>query len=647
MVIITSLMFAFNSMIFSKDILNIFSEAIVLGAMVGVATVFIIIIIAWLINYMINFMMQRNSREFGIYLLLGMKKKEVANLFIRENQIIGIFSFLLGILPGIFLQQVFQTIFFSILGEDYGVKVEFNIYGFLLTAFLYKFIYVMALHRNKKKLKKMTINEMMRFDRENENVQVKSKNLNIFFFFVSIIYIICFDIIVILGKFNEKTIWIYLILLVASIYLFYGGISSFIVNYIDKRKNGIYKNSNLFLLCQFVSKIKTMQFTMSSLTILFTFAILSGTVAMMFNDFLDKRLDYQLPFDIIVFSDEADYDFQKYLDVISQNNKIDNKLVYNIYENNTSEVNDYLRKEFNYPRQDKNKITETEYFDYDTFMKESDYNRLRKMLGYKKVELSDDQYLIHCKDTIKTTMTNYFKNKDLDINGASLTCKGYYTEAFAQRMHNGADYIIVVPDEAIQSMDKYYSCLAVDIRGEAKNELQEKLDSIKDYYNEDGDYLGKITIGFGSDQIITCTGMVLVQSYLLKEMKFVLSSVSFPFIYIVLVFICVGLTILAVQQISDSIKYKYRYSVLSKLGLRDSDINKIILKQLSIYYLLPLAIAAVISSVLSLYISDKFIYYTGVNTFVPFYYIVSISLLLVVYSIYFVVTYVEFKRNVR
>lgn len=158
MVLISSLMFAFNSMIFSKDILGIFSMAGVLGAMVALATVFIIIVIAWLINYMIKFMMQKRSKEFGIYSLLGMKKKEIAWLFIRENQIIGILSFLLGILPGIFLQQVFQTVFFSILGNDYSIKFEFNIYGFLLTTFLYLFIYAIALFKNKRKLKKMTIN---------------------------------------------------------------------------------------------------------------------------------------------------------------------------------------------------------------------------------------------------------------------------------------------------------------------------------------------------------------------------------------------------------------------------------------------------------------------------------------------------------
>lgn len=386
---------------------------------------------------------------------------------------------------------------------------------------------------------------------------------------------------------------------------------------------------------------------MSTLTILFTFAILGASVAMMFNDFLDKRMDYQLPFDAIVFSDDVNDKFEKYIDIINQNNKIDDKLVYNIYENKADDVNNYLRNEFNYPRRDEDKINESEYFDYDTFMKVSDYNRLRKMLGYEEVHLSDDQFVIQCKDTIKTNMQNYFKNRNMTIKGKNLKCSGYYTEAFAQRMHNGADYVIVVSDNIAESMNKYYSCLAVDIAGKAADGLQEKLDNVKSYYNEDGDYLGKITLGFGTDQIITCTDIVLVQTNMTEEMKFILSSVSFPFIYIALVFVCVGLTILAVQQISDSIKHKYRYEVLSKLGLKEGEIDKIVFKQLLVYYLLPLIVAVIISSVLALYISDKFIYYTGVQTSTPFYYLISVFLLFIVYTIYFILTYVEFKRNLR
>lgn len=44
-----------------------------MAAMVGIATFFIVWIIAWLIHYMVRFILEKRSREFGIYLLIGMK----------------------------------------------------------------------------------------------------------------------------------------------------------------------------------------------------------------------------------------------------------------------------------------------------------------------------------------------------------------------------------------------------------------------------------------------------------------------------------------------------------------------------------------------------------------------------------------------
>ena len=71
MTFVTALMFAFNSILFSRDVQELFEVAGLMAAMVGIATFFIVLIVAWLINYMIRFMLEKRSQEFGIYLLLG------------------------------------------------------------------------------------------------------------------------------------------------------------------------------------------------------------------------------------------------------------------------------------------------------------------------------------------------------------------------------------------------------------------------------------------------------------------------------------------------------------------------------------------------------------------------------------------------
>ena len=53
MVFTAALMFSFDSMIFSEDVKKLCAEAGMMGAMLGLATFFIVLIMIWLVHYMI------------------------------------------------------------------------------------------------------------------------------------------------------------------------------------------------------------------------------------------------------------------------------------------------------------------------------------------------------------------------------------------------------------------------------------------------------------------------------------------------------------------------------------------------------------------------------------------------------------------
>ena len=56
-------------------------------------------------------------------------------------------------------------------------------------------------------------------------------------------------------------------------------------------------------------------------------------------------------------------------------------------------------------------------------------------------------------------MADLFVPKPLKIQNTDHTCAGIYTEPFEQSGHNGADYLLVVPDETADSMTPYYSLM--------------------------------------------------------------------------------------------------------------------------------------------------------------------------------------------
>ena len=78
--VVAALLYAFDSLFWDKELGRFDQMNQMMMIMVGLATGFVVIITAWLIYYIIHFMMERRSREFGIYLLLGMKKGQVARV---------------------------------------------------------------------------------------------------------------------------------------------------------------------------------------------------------------------------------------------------------------------------------------------------------------------------------------------------------------------------------------------------------------------------------------------------------------------------------------------------------------------------------------------------------------------------------------
>ena len=134
---------------------------------------------------------------------------------------------------------------------------------------------------------------------------------------------------------------------------------------------------------------------------------------------------------------------------------------------------------------------------------------------------------------------------------------------------------------------------------------------------------------------------------LIPEVKYMLSSLMFPLFYIGLVFLCVALTVLSVQQLSDSVKYKFRYRVLSQIGYSRREIRRMIFKQLVGYYLCPACVALAISGLVCVYTGGKFDFYTGVQAAPATYFLISSALFFGIYLVYFIVTYIGFCRNVE
>ena len=669
MTLVVALLYAFGSLIFRNGLEQYFSMKLqgLMGVMIGLATFFIMLIVSWLINYMVKFMLERRSAEFGIYLLLGMKKRTIARLYIRENFLLGGVSFLIGTAAGILLQQVLMAVMFSMVQMEYRLSIAPDGRTMLMAAVCFGGCYLLALFRCKRKFKKMNIQALMNAKRRNEEIREKYEYGKQFLFPLSVFFIFLFW--KMFGRLSStQQVMYFLIGLVVTIYLFYLGLSAFIICYVRKGGAAVYKGQNLFLLRQFASKMRTMQFTMGTLTALFTLALLGASFALMFSDYENSVLDGKFPFDVQIYSKNTDDDFAEEKRVIEENVAVSSFYSYHIYTDEENTVNTWMLThlqawgamfrsadgtpdEAAIERVLRDESGDGTYYTYDTYMGLTDYNHLRELLGYEKVGLGRSQYLVQIKPRLEQEVQKI--GEELRIKDASgrgfLSCAGILAEPFSQDGHNGADYVVVVPDQVLGRMRPYYAELVADLDGQAPFGLQEKLEALlpageleEDLYAE-GHVVGDICCG--SDTIISIVELNLVRDNLLPEVKYMLATMIIPLFYIGLVFVCVAVTVLAVQQVSDAAKYQYRYEVLSRLGLSRAAMERLIFKQLAAYYLCPARLAVVISGRMILFASDSFIMMTGVPTSVGGFFGKSVALFLGIYLVYFVVTYVEFRRN--
>ena len=672
MTVVTALMYSFNSLFFQNELAMYFSldGADMMAVMIGLATFFIVLIVAWLINYMVRFMLEKRSTEFGIYLLLGMKKKTISRLYVRENVLLGCVAFLVGCVLGVLLQQILLTIMFSMVRMEYHMHISIDRRTVLMTVLCYAGCYLLALFRCRRKFRKMNIQALMNAKRQNEEIKEKHEGLKKLILPLSILFIFLFW--TVFGMLRSAAdVLLFLVGLVLTIYLFYTGLSAWIICYVRGKGSRIYQGQNLFLLRQFASKIRTMQFTLGTLTSLFTLALMGAAIALMFSTYENTVLDDKFPFDVQMFSGNVEDDFADEKAVMDALGVEAQYYTYHIYTDKEMQANTWILTHLRdwgtmYLLADGTpnieKIVNTLryynwYYFYDTYMGISDYNHLRTMLGYDEIPLASGEYLVQIKPRLYKEVQDI--GRDLQIADASgqgfLTCAQVVGDPFSQDGHNGADYILVVPDAVLERMIPYYSELVADVNGDIPVELQNSLDALEEDEDLPSAYMkyymppqeSEMRQCTGSDNIITYVGTYLVRDSLTSMLKYMLGSMIIPLFYMGLVFVCVAMTVLSVQQLSDSAKYKFRYDVLVKLGLDRKHIRGLILKQLAAYYLCPALLAMVISGKMILFVSSRFVLMTGVPAAAGGFFLRSIALFFGIYLVYFIVTYVGFRRNIE
>ena len=636
----------------TEDSYNFKTLQLILKYSTYVITAILILLIAYVNKYMIR----RRQREFATYILLGAEQKSIAFMFFIETLIIGT----LAIIAGLFVGTLFSQAITALVLVSVNQEVVFTLRLYMDTVVI-TFIFFIAMFciiglYNVSVLNKIKLIDMLNASKQVEfQFRRSGKVYGVIFGLSILLYIVCvyctFKLINTEIDYSIKSltyIGISLVSFIIGTFALFYSISYILIYLKGKCINFKYEGTNLFLIGSIVSKIKTAPILMATIAMTFLGAMISFIMTLAMAQWSLGYLNMRVPYDIDIRNDYS-YNFD-----IEDIPKLDYGEVVQYLNDEGYSVRDYCQVE-------KYFIDKDEFYTGDRnnspmlAISLSDFNKLRTMLGYEKINLKENEFTTQWHSVVNNTDINKFlsKNKHLNINGEILNISkdSHYKESIGERIYDFYSYnIIILPDKVCKDLTLAETNFLANLNNQMsyKDAVNFESKYIEKWFKENNRYLiEKYSKEFDITSSIIDGRVKSSETNNILNMTLAMRILG---VYLCIVLLTISFTVLALGQLTDSIEHKDRYNVLRKLGVEENDINKIVLKQISIYFVVPIAIALIGVGIFIynyyLMYKERIVTFIGFNLFI-FSIATGIILTICVYMCYFAGTYYTFKRNIK
>lgn len=671
----------------------------------------ITLLLLFLIQYVNSYMLRSKQKEFAVQSIMGMEQKTVGGLFFAETFVMGAISIIIGIGFGVLCSQFITAILLTSYGQQYKLTWTLFPDTVLLTVCFFAVSLLVVGMFNVRTIQKIKIIDMLTADKQNEPALKKSRFIPIivsgyllfsfwtlitgikkmFLFFdprfplpVHILFwgnivLPAFALLwVIVWLFRKKTrsvstllsglllcavpnalvaacvpvfqnryyltlgtnaVNLYLIFVLVDLLFLICGIiylsSSVIVAWKEKSPSHRYNGQNLFLLGQIISKLTTTTKTMTLICITLTAAIFMFIAAPVLTGWSSGYLDIRSMYDVQISSrynnvygeedlPKDDYDLvtEFFVDHGIQTNK---DCTFNLYLPNRGDFHNRMKS--NFPV---------------VAISLSDYNIIREMLGYDTITLHENEFTTQWQTIATEDEREEFIRTHTEISTDAgnliLSDCSSYKDPMGETLYNFyTNVLYVFPDSVCQELlsvnRNRYIQTSEKISYENARSLENQFTAIYQTETENG---VEYSIRLSTLQINSS-----------KASNFIMKTAM---LYGAVVLMVMCLTILSLQQLFDAGHYRYRFSVLRKLGIEEQDIKRLVLKQLSIWFGLPVTVATVVSVFVITYfmqcVTAEIIAYIGFKTLLIQVFI-TVSILVLLLVCYFICTWILFKKSIE
>ena len=616
-------------------------------------SVFVSLILGFLIVYASRFLIKRRNKEFGIYLTLGMSKRKISLILFIETLIIGVISLFVGLGLGFLLSQLMSIVVANMFEADLTkFHFIFSLSACVKTLIYFSIMYFVVMIFNTININRCRLIDLLHFNKKSEKIRLKNPYVCTIIFIVSCCALgfAYYEVTGGISKLtNVNNIFEPIIIGTISTFLIFWSLSGLILKIFMNIKSIYYKGLNSFTLRQFSSKINTMTFSMTviCLMLFITICVLSSALSM--KNSMSNNLKKLAPTDIeftkkIDITNDSKYSVEQVEDskvsieesLKRLNFNVDSNLKdtvnFNVYVDQNLTVKDTLG---NYYEISKEKYPLLMYNNIEELITISDYNKIAKIFNLKEYTLENDEYIIvsNYQEWSKIRNEGLKLGTNIIINGKLykpkfLNCMDGFYEMNASYANFG---FFVVPDTSVTGLMKEEEVMIANYNAKT-TEQKKKIDNMISKLDEEP-YIKNTTLEARTKTDIAEASLGLG------------GMATFIGLYLGIIFLISCAAILALKELSESSDNLEKFKMLRKIGVDEKMINKALFRQIGIFFMFPLLVA-IIHSIFGIQFCNFILSAFGNEKMLQSIIITSIFII-AIYGGYFLITYICSKNIIR
>lgn len=588
----------------------------------GMFSVLIAFVLGFLVVYANRFLIRRRKREFGTYLLLGMRPAQVSAIVLMETVCVGAASLAAGLVLGTVLSQGLSFLtagLFNIPMQQY--RFVFSGEALRQTLLCFALVFAVVALFNTLSLRRCRLVDLLGAATRSERATVRRPWVGLLGFAVAVgllawAYVTLFE--SGLTEFGAE-FWKATALMVAGTFLFFWSAAGFAVAALERTPGVYFRGLAMFTTRQVASKVNTAFLSLSTVCVMLFFSLAvfstgSGLVQV-FSDGVEEGTLFDATLtanaylalegggeeaaaDVAERAGAYDWDIACFLRESAPNwdEFVETSVQVDLYQpregtETYGEVMERLGAGAGGGLQEQALAPQTV-----GVVGLSQFNAARALAGRDPIELSAGTYAVNNAVALSEELSRAMAEEgvEIEVGGRALEASGLYVEqplSTSAFVSDGA--MLVVPDETVEALRAdgeapYASYLDLSYRtdrAEGDRLLEEALACALPAEGQEARGSGyetspwPVTTVYTADEVIEQSGgMRMMITYLA--------------LYIGFVFLITTAALLAVQQLSEASDSLARYRMLAEIGCERRMMFRSIFIQVAVYFLAPLALAA-------------------------------------------------------